>query len=122
MSPYRVLVKFRGRSDEEVLSAMLSVDKTTQDRNIYIIQKAVPSDDLVMTHKTIAHMQSGKSNSVILEKYQIIKDYNLARAYRVKCCSTCESPLETEFTQQDCLKLAMLHYCEHNGITILNTL
>lgn len=123
MSPYRVLVACPGRKDTEILSSMLSIDKVTQARNIFIIQKAVPTDpEVQFTSKVVAHLQSGKHNSIILDKYQIDKDYMSKRTYRVRHCKSNTTLTQVELTQQDCLELAMRDYCSKKGIEILNTL
>lgn len=119
MSPYRVLV-FTGR-EHMILAAMLSIDQLVGNRNIYIIQKAVPSDT-ILSDKAVAHLQSCKRNSVILDKYEILKEFEDRRTYRVRKSSSLGIIEGSEMTQQDCLKLAMHDYCERNNLTIISTL
>lgn len=103
---------------------MLSVDKFSHDRNIYILQKTVPTVNRP-EEKVAAHLQSGKRNSVILDKYRIVKEYvefpGDAR-YRVKRISSNTKLDGYELTQQDCLQLAMRDYCARNNYNILYTL
>lgn len=124
MSPYRVLVNHPEYNDPVVLSSMLSIDKITKHRNIYITLKTVPTDpNVLMTSKIAAHLQTTKHNSIILDKYRIVRDY-AARHYSVGHCAWDELEMieGSELTQQDCLTLAMHNYCEKSGIEILNTL
>ena len=125
MSPYRVLVSRPGCQENEIMAAMLSVDRVTNSRNIFITQKAVPADPKEkMTSKIVAHLQTGKNNSIILDKYQIIKDYTHKNNYKVRHFIDGAFKIldEVELTQQDCLELAMKDYCTQKGIEIINTL
>lgn len=123
MSPYRVLVLRPGHDDTEIIAAMLSKDKVTEHRNIYITQKTVPTDPTTeLTSKVVAHLQTGKHNSIILDKYEIVKDYTRRSAYKVRYCKSGEILAQVELTQQDCLELAMKDYCSKHDIKIINTL
>lgn len=121
MSPYRVLISKSG-SDNMILAAMLSVNKLTQNRDIYIIQKIIPSESQMKTDKVIAHLQSSKRNTVILDKYEILKELEFRRCYRVRHISSLCILSDVELTQQDCLRAAMQDYCSRNRLTILSTL
>ena len=143
MSPYRVLAKYLSRDniDKFVLSSMLSVDKMSGRRFIYILLKhdrnnptgayyllnqfpSIPESVKNGQAKILAHRQSGKQNSDILAKYEIhrMTDHSYMIDY-IDSKSSIHVPLTyKEFTQQDCLKAAMHHYCSKNNIDIINTL
>lgn len=120
MSPFRVLVS--DTSSTKVLAAMLSVDKLKQTRTIYIIHKAVPRDENMLPSKSVAHIISGKRNSVILAKYEIIHDFDEMKSYLVKRCEDNQLLEDEELTQQDCLRSAMYDFCQRESLSILQIL
>ena len=130
MSPYRVLVEIGNNSDTKVLSSMLSIDKLTGEKMIYIVDKLINDvkDDEYISPKLIAHTQSGKRNSDIVCTYKLVKEgyhtYSVMRAYfsSESHQAVWMNTSIKEFTQSDCLKSAMLHYCSSVRYKILQDL
>lgn len=139
MTPYRILAVNREDSqDVYVLSAQLSVDPKSGVRSIYILNKFIPginADQLRMPEmgltsaecKAIAHRQSNKYNSNILERYLVSKlwnnRYTLQRVILSRRNERITIPLEVEeYTQGDCLIVAMNDYCSRNNMMELEKL
>ena len=130
MSPYRVVVsKHDKRSNmvnEFIFAAMLSVDRNTKERRIFIIDKPLP---MLATHedkRRIAHKMTSALNSTILAKY-IIKFNSDINRYKVHKCFPHSSDsayvlYNAEFTQSACLISAMNDYCDRNGYQIIQTI
>lgn len=119
MSPYRVRVSKYGYGIQLILAAMMHVDKYSNYHEILIVAKAVPSDDnSLITVQSVAYSQTTQNNSVILDKYEIVRALDFSRYYLVRR-SDSEIYLEDKCpTQQRCLKVAMEDYCERNNFTI----
>lgn len=139
MKPYRVLIKSSTCSPNIVecwvLTAMLSVNDKGQ-RSIYITQRLsemagqlVLKDARDAMAKKLAHTVCTKKNSVILATYKIrnfetedqepmYKMYIVDKRYNV--LSEIDAP--PEYTQEDCLKACMEHFCRARGLEIETTL
>lgn len=119
MSPYRVRVSKYGYGIQLILAAMMHVDKYSNYHEILIVAKVVPSDDnSLITVQSVAYSQTTQNNSVILDKYEIVRALDFSRYYLVRR-SDSEIYLEDKCpTQQRCLKIAMEDYCERNNFTI----
>lgn len=140
MSPFRVLVRNNSMKCWDVLASMLSTDKVTGMRNVYIVKKKYDdetmralriSEDLAAHMlKRTAHSQMGRQNSEILDRYIIIKNVLNTRKYAVQRVVGLDasgiklsSPVsDREYTQGDCLRAAMVHFCESNDLTIIREL
>ena len=123
MSPYRVLAIHEESKSELILAAMLHVEKLYNHHEIYIVIKHSPSDDLsIITKQTVAYSQTTSNNSIILDKYDIVRSLDVYRHYRVRHQSS-DSYLEDYCpTQQRCLKIALDDFCDRNNITIQEVL
>ena len=127
MSPYRVSVTDKQCSGTMILAAMLSINKKTGDRNIYIIRKEDPmllSKHGILTDRQIAHAQTTRRNSSILSTYRIFKRDD--KKYIVGRYDTYGNPLsyidDVYYIQSHCLEGAMQDYCNRNNYDILCTL
>ena len=139
MKPYRVLLKsstpFSGVSDCTVLTAMLSVSDRGQ-RSIYITQRSseipgqqvlsVTRDDMA---KRIAHTVCTKKNSTILAQYKFkefeTEDHEfMYKLYLVNRNPAVHNAIDAplEYTQEDCLKACMEHFCSVHNLEIEKTL
>jgi len=139
MKPYRVLIKSSTRSPNIVecwvLTAMLSVNDKGQ-RSIYITQRlSEMAGQLVLKDardaivKKLAHTVCTKKNSVILATYKIknfeTEDQELMyKMYVVEKRSNVHSEIDAppEYTQEDCLKACMEHFCKIHNLEIEKTL
>lgn len=122
MSPYRVLISTG--TTQAILQSMLSVDKTTQNHYIYIVEKESTYDMDTGELKVSAHRQSTKKNTMILAKYEIHiawSPLNWSPMNRYELWQD-NTFISEEFTQQDCITAAMNHYCKEHNISILHTL
>lgn len=119
MSPYRVRVSKYGYGIQLILAAMMHVDKYSNYHEILIVAKVVPSDDnSLITVQSVAYSQTTQNNSVILDKYEIVRALDFSRYYLVRR-SDSEIYLEDKCpTQQRCLKVAMEDFCNRNNYTI----
>lgn len=127
MSPYRVLVRDQeGR--HTVFAAMLSPDKKTGTRRIFIVEKIVPvwgqepEVDIMESLRDIAHSMITKRNSSILAQYQIIKTEQLTKPYRVGRVSYRGIDYKVKgdwFLQSECLTAAMEDFCTKNSYELL---
>ena len=139
MKPYRVLIKSSlpasDPSECTVMTAMLSVNDKGQ-RSIYITRRSsVMHGQLVMNSvrddiaKQIAHEVCTKKNSTILAKYKI-KNYETEdQEFMYKMYLSEKDPfvlsaidVPPEYTQEDCLKACMEHFCKTHGLEIEKTL
>ena len=139
MKPYRVLIKpslpASDPSECTVMTAMLSVSDKGQ-RSIYITRRSsVMHGQLVMNSvrddiaKRIAHEVCTKKNSTILATYKL-KNFTTEDQepmYKIFVVegrndvrSIADAPLE--YTQEDCLKSCMEHFCRTHGLEIEKTL
>lgn len=114
MSPYRVLVLDKS-GYEYVLQAMLSVDKLTQIRYIYIVAKTTTDDMQESSKKAVAHRTSTRGNTIVLDKYEIHLAWLPVNRYEVWKEAL---HLSDEYTQSDCLRCAMQHYCNEANMLI----
>jgi len=139
MKPYRVLIKPLAASSNfsecTVMTAMLSVNDKGQ-RSIYITQRSSEIlGQLVMNSvrediaKMIAHEVCTKKNSTILATYKIKNFITEDQEFMYKIYvaegknnvrSIADAPLE--YTQEDCLKACMEHFCKTHGLEIEKTL
>lgn len=126
MSPYRVTVVQNSTHQSYVLSAMLSINKKTGDRNIYIIRKERPElfGTASLSDRQLAYSQTCRSNSSILSNYRIHTTANdKYRIGRYNMAGACVSYIhDVEYTQSRCLASAMNDYCIRNGYTIISVL
>lgn len=138
MKPYRVLIKPLAASPNSsectVMTAMLSISRG--QRSIYITKRSseMPGqlvlnavrDDIA---KRIAHEVCTKKNSTILATYKIKNFITEDQEFMYKIYvaegknnvrSIADAPLE--YTQEDCLKACMEHFCKTQGLEIEKTL
>lgn len=133
MSPYRVLVEketykvstgLSYSSERFILASMMSVDKRTQERRIFIVQKLIPITEET-SYANIAHALTTSKNSGILDRYQIQRPPR-SRKYSVyrlgDIGEPCREVARDIFIQSDCLIAAMEHYCLINDLKVLETL
>lgn len=128
MSPYRVLVSTKNGS--AVMSAMLSKDKVTADNMIYIVLKSAPdaNSSIEVSERSIAHSQTTRRNSSILSTYMIVpsdsgRSYSVKKIYYKNDSGSVGLDIPgIEYTQSDCLRSAMNHFCTSNGYTIVQDL
>jgi len=126
MSPYRLLVTdAETREKEFIFSAMLSVDKKTGSRDIFIVQKLFMNfgDDVEgFSRAAIAHSQTTKKNSAIVGRYRIVKNddgrrYTVSRIEQVNPRFSVENTIsDKEYTQETCLVAAMNDYLAQAGL------
>lgn len=126
MSPYRVLVDSDGKP--RLIVAMLSVDKLTKRRRIFIVEKTLPHMWKATPEeiKHLAHMQISQKNTLTLAEYVIHKDdmglkYSISRRNH-ECGMTHENIANNQYTQSDCLVAAMNDYTTQNDITVIRQL
>lgn len=139
MKPYRVLIKPSAQTSNSsectVMTAMLSVNDKGQ-RSIYITQRSSEIlGQLVMDSvrediaKMIAHEVCTKKNSTILATYKLrsCTTEDQGSMYRIYTSEgkndirrIADAPLE--YTQEDCLKACMEHFCNTHGLEIEKTL
>lgn len=128
MSPYRVLVRKHINADTEydtIFAAMLSIDEDTKERRIFIVEKPLT---LVARYdreeiSRLAHQMTCKHNSTILKKYTIRKVTFTNRYYIVrKDRDGIVAVGGSRYLQSDCLKDAMIDYCNRESFHILEEL
>lgn len=119
MSPYRILAKNCTTGEKQILAAMLSIDKITKDRNIYIVDKVIPLGVTTMKDiVSIAHRMTGVLNSTVLAKYTMKLDENEHKYYLVE-----DVPEYNLYhLQSDCLKAAMEDYLIDNNLRCISVL
>ena len=139
MKPYRVLIKSSAQSSDSsectVMTAMLSINDKGQ-RSIYITQRSSEIlGQLVMNSvrediaKMIAHEVCTKKNSTILATYKI-KNFEtedqepMYKMYVVESTNHVHRSIDVppEYTQEDCLKACMEHFCKTHELEIEKTL
>lgn len=127
MSPYRVLARSED-GKHLVLAAMLSVDKKSQERRIFIVEKVVPiwgqepKKERVEELADIAHAMVTRKNSSILAQYKIIKTEQMTKPYkvsRVTFSKTLYILSGMQYLQSGCLVAAMEDFCIRAGFDIL---
>jgi len=97
---------------------MLSVDKITKRRKIFICEKALPA----MWHATrdemkqLAHMTVTRKNSLMLAEYEIYKDFSGLKYKIVRRSGDFDTLLKQELIQSDCLITAMEDYLSLNKL------
>jgi len=139
MKPYRVLIKSPVQSSDSsectVMTAMLSVNDKGQ-RSIYITKRSsemsgqfvlnAVRDDIA---KRIAHEVCTKKNSTILATYKLKNFTTEDQEFMYKIYvsegknnvrSIDDAPLE--YTQEDCLKACIEHFCKIHNLEIEKTL
>lgn len=122
MSPYRVLAK-SDTGEVMILAAMLSIDKRTYNRNIYIIERPIPKlysldmDEL----RELSHNMTTAANSYILYKYTIFL-VDGSNKYEIIDRGGSRLGVPPQYTQSDCLIAAMNEYANDNLITIIDTM
>ena len=124
MSPYRVLTQNKGE-DPIVLSAMLSVDKKTGDRNIYIVEKISASSSDVVSSRQVAYTLTCRKNSNILARYCIKRSHDTSKYIVIRCSLAGDlqtAIFQEEYTQAACLVSAMHDYCAMNRYNIISVL
>lgn len=125
MSPYRVLAQNRDEEDPFVLAAMLSIDKKTGDRNIYIVEKISANSSDAVSYRQAAYTYTCRKNSNILARYCIRRAKDTSK-YTVIRCSLAGNLQTTifqeEYTQAACLSSAMHDYCAMNKFDIISVL
>jgi hypothetical protein len=121
MSPYRVLVKDYKRVNS-LLAAMLSKSSTNELR-IFIIDKTIPLGYGPKEIKKLAHKMSTINNSSILAKYVIIYD-DITHHYKVERHqkNSTYTLYNEQFTQGDCLRVALEDFCAKEGFSIIENL
>ena len=127
MSPYRVIVQ---NEDGRVypMCAMLSKDKRTGVRKIYILEKLLPTLlNLTPTDiKSAAYEMNSKTNSVIHASYEIYKDDS--RMYAINRCTRAYSPVEKFFIStsvrllSECQRIAMEDYISNEGLKLVHVI
>jgi hypothetical protein len=121
MSPYRVLVKEKGESKAyRLLVAILSKDKVTGRRRIFICEKTLPKmwNATMEEIKQVAHMQVTRKNSLILAEYEIFKD-DLGLKYKVvRRSGDFEALDKNQYIQSDCLIAAMEDYLSQKDLKV----
>ena len=124
MSPYRVLVEtVDGKS--RVLCAMLSKNKQLGSSNIRIVEKVLPPDmeDIRDVVKLVAHLQSGKRNTIPLAEYGVVvDDLGWRDMYQVINKQTMAVLPHKEYTLSDCLVRAMHDYLNEYGMSFVTSL
>ena len=123
MSPYRVVL-----TDGAICAAMVSTDKQTGAKRIYIIQKTfIPElteeENLSFTEKDIAYAMSTRRNSCIVDTYWIYRESDV-RMYSVFRMEYGMQGASSQFVAEnlrtlfECQMVCMEHFCERNGHTI----
>jgi len=119
MSPYRLLVKEKGKNKSmRLLVAILSKDRITSRRRIFICEKSLPKmwNATQEEIKQVAHIQVTRKNSLILAEYEIVKD-ELGLKYKIlRRSGDFESLDKNQYIQSDCLIAAMEDYLFNNNL------
>ena len=117
MTPYRVLVKYPNEY-RTILVAMLSKNRTTGERRIFILDKPFGFGDDISyeTARRVAHMMNSKGNSMIQSKYVIKKNDECTR-YIVYREDGSTLPINY-YIQSDCLIAALRDYIDRSDTVI----
>lgn len=135
MSPFRIIGCDKD-GNKFILSAMLSTNKESGAKSVYIIQKVyVPelADQFGMSayefEKEISYSMSTRRNSSIISTYRVSRaDHRAYSLSRVKPVTNVMSKVGIELTDTitnrsktlfDCQKTAMEDYCSRNGLDII---
>lgn len=123
MSPFRITTT-TGR----VLVSMMSVDRITGIHHVYVAEKGVEigqnymnADAEFADQRYIAHRQTTRTNSQILDHFEVYTTDN--NKYEVMHIIK-EDPYMAvktdilEYTQSDCLRAIMQFYCNAHSIVI----
>ena len=122
MSPYRVLV-MNNAGHKTIMASMLSIDKKTQERRIFILNKPIPLGSSYTDIIRVAHDMSNRKNSSIIAKYGIVSADN-GRKYQVnRYMDDCAYTLDDiYYLQSQCLEAAMHDYCSRVGMEIIESI
>lgn len=125
MSPYRVAVE--GKDGKvKVFASMLSVNKNTGNREIYIVEKLVASlTDIVEPTSNIAYRMTTKNNSQIVDSYIVnrtadLRNYELSRITgRIGDIFRSRTISEKERTLMSCMIRAMNNFLVEQDLTVI---
>ena len=125
MSPYRVAVEDKD-GKVKVFASMLSVNKNTGNREIYIVEKLVASlTDIVELTSNIAYRMTTKNNSQIVDSYIVnrtadLRNYELSRITgRIGDIFRSRTISEKERTLMSCMIRAMNNFLVEQDLTVI---
>lgn len=125
MSPYRVAVEDKD-GKVKVFASMLSVNKNTGNREIYIVEKLVASlTDIVEPTSNIAYRMTTKNNSQIVDSYIVnrtadLRNYELSRITgRIGDIFRSRTISEKERTLMSCMIRAMNNFLVEQDLTVI---
>lgn len=126
MSPFRVVAK-DDNGTYYILASMLSVNKKTGQRNVYIVEKIVLGGIIGedgWDFESIAYRQCTRKNSAIVGRYRITLNddlirYTLSRVTRKSGLLDFVDPIKEDCrTQGNCLTVAMDDFIANNNLVI----
>ena len=125
MSPYRVAVEDKD-CKVKVFASMLSVNKNTGNREIYIVEKLVASlTEIVEPTSNIADRMTTKNNSQIVDSYIVnrtadLRNYELSRITgRIGDIFRSRTISEKERTLMSCMIRAMNNFLVEQDLTVI---
>lgn len=125
MSPYRVAVEDKD-GKVKVFASMLSVNKNTGNREIYIVEKLVASlTDIVEPTSNLAYRMTTKNNSQIVDSYIVnrtadLRNYELSRITgRIGDIFRSRTISEKERTLMSCMIKAMNNFLVEQDLTVI---
>lgn len=133
MSPFRI-VGIDADNKKYVLAAMLSTNKETGARKVYILHKPTPelldNTESQISERDLAYAMSTKTNSTIVGTYIVNRtDHRTYELQRVRrslgnnhLINITEHVSDDNKTLFECQKRAMEDYCVLNRFDIINIL